>query len=219
MIRSSDPVLLLGGGPLSSSVLKDLRHLRVVAADAGADHALELGLDPIAVIGDLDSLSKMARAAFSEKLCHIADQTENDFQKALGMVEAPLILAAGFLGGRQDQTLASLSLLKAVKTPVILLGDVDVSICIRDEITLRLSKGTTIGVIPWPQARCRSEGLVWPLDDLCLSLGACVSSSNKTAAEAFSLKLLEGEVLLTLERKHLPALFDYFGFTLPSKTR
>ncbi len=67
-----------------------------VGVDGGADHLLAAGVTPAAVIGDLDSLSDLARATFAEQTYHIAEQETTDFEKALTRIDAARVLAVGF---------------------------------------------------------------------------------------------------------------------------
>jgi len=64
LVQSSKGVTLAGGGRFSGALLAQARNFapRVVAADSGADRLLALGVEPEAVIGDFDSISRAARA-------------------------------------------------------------------------------------------------------------------------------------------------------------
>ena len=74
-------VCLIGGGEIEEQPVKALVNSGaiVVAADGGANHALRLGLQPVAVIGDMDSISPETRAQFGDVLHHIPEQDSTDF--------------------------------------------------------------------------------------------------------------------------------------------
>lgn len=95
----------------------------VIAADAGALYAMEMGRRPEAVVGDLDSLKELTvssgvRVETSITGCRLiqapAEKNETDMELALdeaigrGCTEVVLL---GALGGRLDHSLANLQLL------------------------------------------------------------------------------------------------------------
>ena len=55
-------VVVIGGGALSARATDAVRaDAVVIAADSGLDHAVAAGLRPIALVGDLDSISASGR--------------------------------------------------------------------------------------------------------------------------------------------------------------
>jgi thiamine pyrophosphokinase len=118
VVESHHGVTLVGGGPVSRAALAlALAHApRLVAADGGADRALRLGHVPEAVIGDMDSLSDVAKIQLSERLHYVAEQETTDFDKALRLIRAPFVLGLGFAGARMDHGLAVLNSLVAMPT-------------------------------------------------------------------------------------------------------
>ena len=81
IVHSFDPVVLVGGadlGPEDFNIVQT-EMTTFVGVDGGADHLLGRGITPVAVIGDFDSLSDAARAAFGPVLHHIPEQATVDF--------------------------------------------------------------------------------------------------------------------------------------------
>ncbi|WP_394154152.1 thiamine diphosphokinase [Loktanella salsilacus] len=201
IVHASSPITLLGGSDTDNSQLNICLKVApsVVAADGGADHALRHDLKPIAVIGDMDSLSNKARTAFADALHHVAEQDSTDFEKCLTRIKAPLIMAAGFLGGRLDHTLAVLGTLARLRAHhVILVSPDDVCVLLPHGHSMwQLSPGLRAGVLPLGHATVSSNGLVWDLAGSKLAPDGLVSSSNavKQAQVSFD---VAGPVLLTL---------------------
>ena len=91
----------------------------VVAADGGSHHALDAGITPSVVIGDLDSLSDdLLRRLEAERVAfHRApvEKDETDLELALTWAAAQPgveeIVVLGAFGGRPDQALSNLLLL------------------------------------------------------------------------------------------------------------
>ena len=62
-LQFDGPVTLAGGGALDAAALGEALALApvLIAADGAADRLAALGRDPVAVIGDMDSLADPAR--------------------------------------------------------------------------------------------------------------------------------------------------------------
>lgn len=183
IVHTPDPVTLVGGGDLTQSILDDALALapRLVAADGGADRALSLGHRPEAVIGDLDSLSPAARQSLPDCSIHsIAEQDTTDFDKALRMISAPVVLAVGFLGGRVDHQLAALHVLaQGHDSPCLLLGETEVIFHLTHPIALPTQADDVVSLFPLQPVRGASTGLEWPIDGLQLSPMGQIGTSNR----------------------------------------
>jgi thiamine pyrophosphokinase len=201
IVHVLSPVTLLGGADLDNSELNICLKVApsVVAADRGADHALQHGLSPVAVIGDMDSLSPAAAAAFGAVLHRVSEQESTDFEKCLTRIKAPLIMAAGFLGGRLDHTMAVLGTLARLQAhQVILVSQDDVCVLLpQGRSTWHLPPDVRAGVLPLGQARVTSDGLTWDLAARAMSPDGLVSSSNAVVKPVVTFDVT-GAVLLTL---------------------
>ena len=209
IVQSSYGVTRLGGGESLGPDVADSLTVApmLVAADGGADRALELGLMPDAVIGDFDSLSSRARSLIpSDRLHRIAEQDSTDFGKCLMYVRAPFYLALGFTGMRLDHTLATLSYVaRHDHQRVVVVGDQDIAFLAPPELQLDLPKGERISLFPFGAASGRSEGMRWPVDGLEFAPNGVIGTSNETTGPV---KLwLTGPVMILLPKSHLrPAL-------------
>ena len=175
----------------------------LVAADGGANRALDAGLRPNAVIGDLDSISDRARAAFAEVLHHIAEQETTDFEKALSRIAAPAVIALGFTGARLDHTLAVFNVLaRRMDRRVILLGPEDVAFLLPAEGRLDLPAGTRLSLMPLGPSRVETRGLRWDADGRRFDPAGHTSPSNEVVSGPVSFRA-EGPVLAILPNVHL----------------
>lgn len=183
IVSSFEPVALIGGGCLWKGDLEAVqaRCGWLVAADGGARPVLAAGHLPDAVIGDFDSLTSRDLACLPpDRLHRIVEQDSTDFDKALRSITAPVVLAAGFLGGRLDHQLAVLNALVAPgRSACLLLGEGEVVFHLDRAVDLPLAAGETVSLFPMAQVRARSEGLEWPLDGLDLSPWGRVGTSNR----------------------------------------
>ncbi|MFZ3582266.1 thiamine diphosphokinase [Loktanella sp. DJP18] len=203
IVHVASPVTLIGGADLDDSDLNICLKVApsVVAADGGADHALRKGLQPLAVIGDMDSASPAARQAFADVLHPIDEQDTTDFEKCLTRIQASLIMAAGFLGGRLDHTLSVLGVLARLRACHVVL-------IVRDDVCVLLPEGNSVwhlrpgdraALLPLGPARVTSDGLRWDLAARRMAPDGVVSSSNAVARPVVRLDVT-GPVLLTLPR-------------------
>ncbi|MBR2789573.1 MAG: thiamine diphosphokinase, partial [Eggerthellaceae bacterium] len=85
--------------------------VKIVAVDAGYSHLRAGGLKPTAIIGDFDSLGHLPYAPGSKVMRFPEERDESDLELALAYVEeqgADEVFVFGALGGRLDQTIATL---------------------------------------------------------------------------------------------------------------
>nr|WP_321253683.1 thiamine diphosphokinase [uncultured Ruegeria sp.] len=187
IVRSSEPILLVGGGQIGPDDLNLAlnRANLAVAADGGATVLRESGRIPDAVIGDFDSLSSSDLEEIpADRLFPIPEQNSTDFDKALRNIEAPVVLGVGFLGGRLDHQLAVLSvLIKRQDQSCILLGEHEVVFHAPPKVSLNLPKGSVVSLFPLQRVTGRSQGLEWPIDDLVLKPDGQIGTSNRAVSE------------------------------------
>ena len=211
VFRSDAAVTLVGGAPSDPGAIRAAlaRAPGLVAADGGAAAALAAGRLPDAVIGDFDSLDDATRARIPpERLHHIAEQDSTDFHKCLARIEAPLILVAGFAGGRMDHLLAVFNVL--VRLPhrrTVVLGPDDLCLLAPPDLTLDLAPGTAVSLFPMAAVTAESRGLHWPVDGLALAPDAQSGTSNR-ATGPVRLCAHAPKLLLLLPRDTLPQLLE-----------
>ncbi len=210
VLRSDSPVTLIGGGDPDAASLREALALApiAVAADGGADAALRHGIEPAAVIGDMDSLSPEAAQAFAGRLHPVEEQDSTDFDKALTRIDAPAVLAVGFAGGRLDHELAALhSLVLRADRPCILLGPRTLAFHAPPALDLSLAPGTLVSLFPLAPVRVRSTGLRWATDHLLFAPDRRIGTSNE-AGGAVTLCPSGPGMLVILPRATLPLALD-----------
>ncbi|WP_238367005.1 thiamine diphosphokinase [Mesobacterium pallidum] len=209
IVLSAEPVALVGGGDCSPHDLALIagRVSDFVAADSGAESLLTNNLPIRAVFGDMDSIPAPVRAAVPEGRLHeIEEQDSTDFDKCLRHVEAPLILAAGFLGARIDhQMAAQTTLVRHPHKRCVLLGAHDIVFLAPPRISLALEPGSRVSLFPMGPVTGRSTGLDWPIDGLEFAPDGRIGTSNRTAGGAVTLAFDAPRMLVILPRAALDA--------------
>ncbi len=208
ILSENDPVMVVGGGESESQDLRDYAALvsQIVAADGGAKALRCAGIDPDFVIGDMDSIGADEREAFANVLHPITEQITTDFEKCVSRIEARLIYALGFSGGRVDHLLSVLNVMARYPDKrIVLVGSQDISIVVWGELDLNLSVGTRVSIMPLEKLSCKTRGLRWNLNGEELGPLGLISISNETKDSEQHI-FLSGLAVLSVprsERDHL----------------
>ena len=209
IVQSTRGVTLAGGGPFPARDLAlALKRAPVpVAADGGADRLLQLGCTPQAVIGDMDSISPAARQAIPVAHQHlVAEQVTTDFDKALRLIEAPLVLALGFAGARLDHGLAAFATLIArAERRCLLIGPKDFAFAAPPALALDLVPGDAFSLFPMAPVTGRSTGLEWPIAGIGFAPDGMIGTSNRVVARRVTLEFDRPGMLVILPRRRLDA--------------
>ncbi len=207
IVQTSKNVTLVGAGDVNTGLLNDALAFApyVIAADGGAQLALNCGITPKLVIGDFDSIDKTVLEKFPEnQRILISEQNSTDLEKCLRGINSPLILGVGFLGQRVDHELAAFNaLVKYSQQTCVLIGQHDLVLHVKSRIKLRLKPGTRISLFPMNPTRGESSGLKWPIDGLKFSPDGKIGTSNEVAENHVSLKFFNPGMLVILPRAAL----------------
>ena len=203
--------LIVGNGEppsreLFAELMADEEHL-LICADGGANTAAEYGYLPNLVIGDLDSLSAVARTAVPEdRQLPILDQNATDMEKVLqhavdiGVLSADLI---GFTGRRTDHTLWNLSQLKRFgdRMRLRLLDDYCEIRVLEASTRFRADPGQKLSLCPLagPVSGINTKGLQWELRRETLGAERA-GISNEVIASPVEIRVTEGDLLLVIQR-------------------
>lgn len=204
VVDSSEMVTILGGAAASVTDLEQALIMAptLIAADGGADFALNHGHMPDVVIGDFDSISANARQQLgAQRLLAIAEQDSTDFDKCLSRVKAKLVLGVGFLGARLDHTLAVLNgLTRCPSQPCLLIGPDDVAFLCPPELRITLPVGSRLSLFPMAPVRGWSQGLEWPVEQIDFAPDGRIGTSNRVVEEDVALRFDAPKMIVILPR-------------------
>jgi len=204
--RESDvrAVVFANGDPPSRQLVSELADGAdlVVAADGGADAALAAGVTPALVIGDLDSLSKAARASIRrDVIIRDPDPNRTDLQKAIEACiarGATEIAVLGTGGGRADHALANLSVLLLYRDrTAIRFVDEQFSISVSPGRTSCVGPpGTVVSLVAMGECRgVTTLGLRWDLEDATLPFSP-LGVHNEIRKSPASIAVQSGDLLV-----------------------
>jgi len=108
-------ILADGAFPVVEKRLNLLRQTpNLICCDGAVEKLVAVGLEPLAIVGDMDSISEELKVCFADRLYPSADQETNDLTKAVtyclenGFDEVAILGATGL---REDHTLGNIALL------------------------------------------------------------------------------------------------------------
>jgi thiamine pyrophosphokinase len=197
-------LVVANGEPPSGSLLHRLAEAAdvVVAADGGAIIALDAGITPDAVVGDLDSVSARPSLSFPpDRLHRITELDTTDLQKAVafaidrGATEVDIVAAGG---GRADHALANLSVLVTFRGRArIRVHDDLFEISLVDgAATIDAPPGTLISLVAiGPCEGVTTSGMRWDLREFRLTFSPR-GVHNEVAAPPATVSVRTGDLLL-----------------------
>ena len=169
---------------------------------------------PDAVVGDMDSLPLSLVEKYSNIIVKIDEQEHNDQTKSVRYVlehfrEIDSIHILGATGKREVHTLGNLSLLMEYtrafginsidSTPTIdIVSDRCTALAVTDSCTLEVGEGRPISVVTTDNSlRIRSEGLVWPTDEVVFD-NLWKATLNRASSDTVILKFSHPSMALII---------------------
>lgn len=203
-------LLFIGGEfPAAEYIISYLNNQKpdlIVAADSGALAALDCGMLPSLLVGDMDSISpdiySLLKKQGVEMITFIKDKDFSDTQLALSLMRergvSHLIMAGGG-GGRLDHLTALLRGMEEPSSANIWITKSDVIVKIDREMQFSIQPDADISFFPvgHQSNKFESNGLTWELNGLSLN-HLQFSLSNRCSSGEFSIKPPEEGVLLLI---------------------
>ena len=186
--------------PLNSWLRADL----IVCCDGAAEKLDAHGMEPGAIVGDLDSVSSALKEKYKNVLYPDNDQETNDLTKAVkwclseGIKD---IVILGATGLREDHTLANISLLADYSRDmkVRMYTDTGIFESFDRTVTIESFPGQQVSLFSInPVLAVTSHGLLYPLQSLSLS-SWWRGTLNEAEGEAFTLEFERGQLIIFME--------------------
>ena len=173
----------------------------VVCCDGAAKNLIEFGIEPAAIVGDIDSLDEKVSSRFSEKLFRDSDQETNDLTKAVHWcvqrkIENVIILGA--TGLREDHTIGNISLLADYSKllNIRMVTDTGELIPLHFSSELDTFPGQQISIFSIdPSTEITSEGLKYPLKKMKVT-NWWMATLNESTGSTFSLSFKGGPLIV-----------------------
>lgn len=189
-------VVANGSFPQTAVPLELLHQATTIIACDGAVQALhEAGLEPNAIVGDLDSLPPTYLERYADRIHLVEDQEINDLSKAVRFARQSghtEVLILGATGLREDHTLGNISLLMdyaPLFRRVEMLSDYGLFTPLLHTTTLQSEPGQQVSIFSLsPSGRISTEGLRWPINQRELTAW-WQGTLNEATGRAFTITL------------------------------
>ncbi len=201
-MQAATVILADGDFPVQPQPLAALRRARrIVCCDGAARKLRDFGLEPAAVVGDMDSLPATIRRAYGSRVVRDAGQDDNDLSKAFRYCLQQgwrNLVVLGATGLREDHTLGNISLLAdfAREARVIMLTDTGEFRPLLKSSRLPCKPGQGVSIFSFdPATAITSRGLKYPLRRLRLSRW-WQAALNEAEGRSFDLQFTGGPLLV-----------------------
>lgn len=177
---------------------------RIVCCDGSVSSLVIAGMEPVAIVGDMDSLEEDLANRFAGRIFRDEDQDTNDLTKAVTWcadMGYENIVILGATGKREDHTIGNISLLAEYAKNVSVMMVTDTG------ILHPLLKGSEISCFPGQQisifsidneTEITSHGLKYPLKGTKIKNWWC-ATLNESLGNNFSLDFDRGRLIVYLK--------------------
>ena len=190
----------------------------VVCCDGAYRHLRRLGIEPVAVVGDMDSLPRSAMdfpkagPGAAPLLVKVDEQDFNDLNKAFLWLrdnhpQATDIYILGATGKSEAHALGNLSYLmcweqeyklSALGVNVQMVSDYNTAFAIADSCELHVGEGRKVSLFSQDNTlRIKSKGLVWPTDEVSFDMWFR-GTLNRASADVINLQVNHPAPLLII---------------------
>jgi len=170
--KTSHVLIIANGQMMNKKLLGD--YIRqadcIIAADGGSTICYENKIHPHFIVGDLDSIDRIALDYFKDaEVIHIHDQNRHDLDKAVGFacrLDPDRIFILGAFGKRLDHSLANLVFIQTqtFSIPIIFIDDYGKLTYTRENYELNLPPGRTVSLFSFlPVSGLSLEGFEYRL--------------------------------------------------------
>ena len=212
-LLSATVVVVIGGGPITVPArLHGVDVAAIIAADGGYDAAIDAGLEPTQLIGDLDSISAeglaTAEASGVPVHRHPADKDATDTELALelaleltvGQPQRELVVLGPDRSDRLDHLIGALTALghpslARFASLAAFLGTAEVAIVHpAHTVTLDLPSGRVVSVLALhgPCTGVEMTGARWALHDAIIEPASSLGVSNESLGASIRITVATG---------------------------
>ncbi len=177
---------------------------RIICCDGSVNKLIEFGLEPHAIIGDLDSIGKEIEERYSDRLYKDREQETNDLTKAVKWClnrNYKDIVILGATGKREDHTVGNISLLAEYVRDVraIMVTDTGIILPLLESSKIDSFPGQQVSVFSIdPDTEISSSGLRYTLRRTKLN-NWWRATLNEATGSHFKLRFKGGPLLVFLK--------------------
>lgn len=193
-----------GAFPVNEIPLNYIKNAkRIICCDGSTESVVLAGMEPEAIVGDMDSINDEMANRFADRIFKDESQETNDLTKVvmwcheMGYTD---IVIVGATGKREDHTLGNISLLTDYieYMNVIMVTDTGIFRPFLESITINSFEGQQVSIFSIdPETEVTSHGLRYPLNHTKINNWWC-ATLNESLGKSFSLEF-KGRLLVYLK--------------------
>jgi thiamine pyrophosphokinase len=180
---------------------------RIICADGGTRHAINMRLTPDVIIGDMDSSAALYIEQYKKMGVEVIqypkdkDKTDTHICVEFALAFSTEILLLGATGSRIDHMLANISLLKLgidKSIPISMMDNKNHISMIDKSIVIKGKKGSFFSLIPFSEKveGLSTKGAHYELTDAVMQLGDPYGVSNYFEDETVEVTIKKGFLLV-----------------------
>jgi thiamine pyrophosphokinase len=179
---------------------------KIICCDGAVIKLLDYGLEPYAIVGDLDSVPNRLIRKYHDRTFFDPDQETNDQTKAvLWCREHNIdhIVILGATGLREDHTIGNISLLADYieYIDVMMVTNTGIFIPINTSKTFQCHKGQQVSIFAiTPDTKITSHNLKYEITERCFS-NWNQGTLNESLSDSFSIIIDRGKLIIYLEHE------------------
>ena len=175
----------------------------ILCADGGGNRALEAGIDPDYVIGDLDSVTMQTRERLpKERFIHKPSQFATDLEKTLQFAlgkQVTTITVIGLIGDRLDHQICNLNILEKFsdRLSITTVDDFGSGIFVNDTYRFSGEIGQQVSIFAFRKAEgIIVRGLKYPLENGTMEWAVNDGLSNEIVSNPVEIKVEKGTLFV-----------------------
>jgi thiamine pyrophosphokinase len=177
---------------------------RIICCDGSAQNLILAGMQPDAIVGDMDSLSDDLANRFADRIYRDENKDTNDLTKAVTWCSEmgyKDIVIVGATGNREDHTIGNISLLADYikNVNVIMVTDTGILRPLLKSSEIPSFPGQQVSIFSIdPDTEVTSNGLRYPLSSSRMT-NWWFATLNEALGDSFSLEFNDGRVIVYLK--------------------
>jgi len=177
---------------------------RIVCCDGSAGNLVKAGFEPVAIVGDLDSVDREIAVRYADRLFIDKTQETNDLTKAVNWCSErgfKDIAIVGATGKREDHTIGNISLLTeyALEVNVIMVTDTGIITPFLKSSTITSIPGQQVSIFSIDhETEVTSSGLKYRLEKMKLN-NWWRATLNEATGDSFELSFTGSPLLVYLK--------------------
>ena len=179
---------------------------RIICCDGSVANLVNLGLEPYAIVGDIDSLNAELACKYADRIFCDSNQETNDLTKAVNWCVSngfSDIVITGATGKREDHTLGNISLLAEYckYANVMMATDNGIFRVYYSSCEIETFSGQTVSIFSIDSdTEITLRGLKYPLTNAKLT-NWWVATLNEALGNKISLDFKQGRIIVFLKYK------------------